>query len=389
MRIKTLFSLLLLVHFNPAFGQAVEARAGSHNVRGDRPAHIKRHTAGRGGRPLWDGSQYTNADRRRAIYRGLQYISRMARDPINFPAYGHDFLWFFYTFSRTAESAAWRRLASRTGTALAHDWRRNHRRVRADAYPGAVMELALGSDAADGFDVHDELLKGQIRRAANRFTVADFLGFDPRHEPPPDDIPKECSYCGAYNARGDHKCLTCGRPLSMKSPYDVWRDALIITYKGDRFGVTLGTHYGDVFKWASSMRPYEVKAGGDWSDFAARVYAVTHLVFTANDYGSYRLPRSRLSEEYHFLKQAYLVALGAKDVDMLGEIIDSLKAFGLAGDDPSIRSGIEFLLSQQNADGGWGRPDESDVYYRYHTTWNAVAALNDYRIRSERLSFRN
>jgi hypothetical protein len=66
---------------------------------------------------------------------------------------------------------------------------------------------------------------------------------------------------------------------------------------------------------------------------------------------------------------------------MLGEFMDSLRAFGLTERDAPLREGVEYLLANQNADGSWGDPAERDIYLRYHPTWNAVAALSDYRWR--------
>ena len=75
-----------------------------------------------------------------------------------------------------------------------------------------------------------------------------------------------------------------------------------------------------------------------------------------------------------------------RDADMLGEIMDSLKSFGLDDSDPLIREGTEFLLSHQNGDGSWGDTDD-DIYDRYHATETAVNGLCDYVLRDEGLSF--
>ncbi len=72
---------------------------------------------------------------------------------------------------------------------------------------------------------------------------------------------------------------------------------------------------------------------------------------------------------------------------MMGEFLDSLRAFGLEDTHPLIRTGVEFLLSSQNADGSWGDPGAKDVYHRYHPTWTAIDGLRQYRWRGRRLSF--
>ena len=67
---------------------------------------------------------------------------------------------------------------------------------------------------------------------------------------------------------------------------------------------------------------------------------------------------------------------------MLGEFMDSLRAFGMTDSDEEIRAGMDYLLARQNADGSWGDTRERDIYKRYHPTWNAVAALSNYAWRA-------
>ena len=76
----------------------------------------------------------------------------------------------------------------------------------------------------------------------------------------------------------------------------------------------------------------------------------------------------------------------AGDPEMLGEIVDSLKAFGLTEAHPLVREGVEYLLAAQNADGSWG-PTDGDVYARYHSTWTALDGLRPYAPRARGLSF--
>jgi hypothetical protein len=64
------------------------------------------------------------------------------------------------------------------------------------------------------------------------------------------------------------------------------------------------------------------------------------------------------------------------DGEMLGECVDSLKAFGLKDTNPLVKAGMEYLLRKQNADGSWGETD-ADSYTRYHSTWTAIDGLRD------------
>jgi hypothetical protein len=333
-------------------------------------------------RPLWPGAGFTEEVRARAIYRGLEYIYRTARSPQNFARHGHDYLWCFDTTAKAVKDATARGMALRMGAELAHRWRRGHRALprNADAY--TVYVFASADEAADGLGVPDDTIKEKIKVAAARFTARDFLGFDPATEPPPSDIPEDCARCGSDNPRGSRMCSVCKARLRMRSRYDVWCGALITTWSGDHYGVKLGACYADVLKWLPRMRPYRGREGGANPEFFDTVYAVTHVVYTLNDYSVYKLSPKWLPQEFEFLKAGVKEAIATNDLDMLGEFMDSLKSFGLTGDDPFIRIGTKYLMSHQNPDGSWGH-----IPLRYHPTWTAIDGLSDYAWRGEGLSF--
>jgi hypothetical protein len=348
----------------------------------------RRSTAtGRQTRALWPGSRFTEADRRRAVLRGLAFIYRTARDRRNFEDYGHDYLWCFYSLSAAVRDPFVKREAQRMGTERARVWRRNHRSVPRDADAGLIINLAFGSDAADSLGVFDPELKRQLTRAATRYTARDYLLFDPRVEPPPADVPDECHRCGASNERGSTVCHVCHSPLVMRTRYDVWYDALITSYVGERSGINLGARYSDVLKWLPTLRPYRARPADAGEEFHDTVYALTHVVYTLNNYSQYRLSPRLLPQEFEFLKTNLEAAIADDDADMLGEFMDSLRAFGLTTRDPLMRAGMEYYLAHQNADGSWGDQAEKDIYLRYHPTWNAVAGLSEYNWHKEGLSF--
>src|SRR5207253_1862642 len=91
-------------------------------------------------------------------------------------------------------------------------------------------------------------LKEQIRRAAQSYSAVDFIKFDPSREPPPGDIPADCKKCSQSNVRGATVCRRCGAPLKIRIRYDVWFNALLTSYTGDRYGVTLGATYAQVVR---------------------------------------------------------------------------------------------------------------------------------------------
>lgn len=319
--------------------------------------------------------------------RGLRFIYRTALKRQNFEDYGHDYLWCFYSLSAAVSDAEVRRTARRMGMERARFWRLTHRTVPPDADAGMINNLAYGNDAADSLGVYDHRLKEQLKRAAPRFKARDYLLFDPLREPPPVDVPDECKRCGANNGRGATACFVCKTRLSMRTRYDVWYDALITAYVGDRSGITLGARYMDVLKWLPTLRPYRASPSDEGEEFHDTVYAITHIVYTLNNYSQYKLSPQLLPQEFEFLKANFRAAITEDDADMLGEFMDSLRAFGLKTSDPLLRAGTEYYLSHQNRDGSWGDEKEKDIYLRYHPTWNAIAGLSEYDWAVEGLSF--
>jgi hypothetical protein len=276
------------------------------------------------------------------------------------------------------KDASLRRMARRMGAQLARRWRRYHLILPSNADADTVTDYVVADDAAEGLNVPDKELKEKLKRAASRFSARDFLKFDPLSEPPPVDVPDECQFDGTENPRGSKICRVCKRPLTMLSRYDVWYDALTTTHSGDRCGIKLGARLENVLNWLPSMRPYPGSENGANPEFVDAVYAITHIVYTLNDYNSCKLSPEWLPEEYDFLKASLQEAIRQENEDMLGEVMDSLRAFGLTEDDEIIREGMEYLLSHQNADGSWGTADDDDIYSLYHPTWCAINALSEY-----------
>jgi hypothetical protein len=324
--------------------------------------------------------------RKQAILRGMEFLYGNARDAGNFAAWGHDYLCCFYCIASTSRDGELRQMARRMGRERARQWRREHGGVPDEADAETIASLVIGSDAADRLGVRRDALKGEIRRAAGQFTAEDYFGFDAFTEPPPRDVP-DCCDCGLYNSRGRKSCRKCKAPLEMINPYKLWVDALTRSYMGERYGVTVGAPYREVIKWLHDMRPYRGREGGDNGDFYHTVYAVTHVVYTLNDYSAFNLSRELLAQEFEFLSANLAEAISLEDPEMMGEFLDSLMAFGLGGDHPLIREGRQYLLSRQNPDGSWGDTDAEDIYSRYHPTWTAIDGLREYRWRGEGLSF--
>jgi hypothetical protein len=328
--------------------------------------------------------EYRIAERRQAIVRGLESIYRIACDEEVFNDYGHDLLICFQTIAATSEDEKLRRMSRQMGRERALAWRKMCPTLPDEPDGDNIPHLVFGSNAADRLGVRDPLLKAALRRAAPRLTGRDYFWFDAATEPPPGDVPDACK-CGEVNPRGTTRCITCRKRLVMQSRYGVWCVALTRTYTGDRYGVKVGSRFADVIKWLPQMRPYQPREP-DNRDFSDAIYAVTHVVYTLNDYGHYKLAPEWLPHEFEFLRTSQKEAIALNDADMMGEFLDALQSFGMDDRDPAIREGIDFLLAAQNPDGTWGGVNDED-YYRYHATWTAVDGLREHRWRGVGLSF--
>ncbi|MGI8918491.1 MAG: DUF6895 family protein [Pyrinomonadaceae bacterium] len=323
---------------------------------------------------------------RTSIKRGLDFIYRMANTAEGFDSYGSMMICCFALIGATSRDPGLRQLTRSRARKLNHRWRRAHPVVPPDATPSLMLDFIMVSYALSRISVRDVALNSQIHAAAEQFSIQDLLGFDPASEPPVKDLPYPCG-CGFRNQRARTFCKNCKRRLEIQSSYRVWMEAIANTYVGGRCGLLSKTHYLDVLKWLPSMRPYPLE-DEDVEFLRDAIYAVTHIVYSLNDYGTYRLSPRWLAREFAFLKANVARACERKDAEVLGELLDSLKALGLDGSHPLIRRGTRYLLASQNKDGSWGDPDEEDVGTRCHTTWTAIDGLRSYAWRGKHLSSR-
>jgi len=322
------------------------------------------------------------ANKAKAISRGLDFIYRLAETEHGFGSYGSLLICCFALVGATSRDAGLRQLARSRAQKLAQCWGRLHPAVPRDAAPDVVLHFILVRYALSRIGLRDAELNAQIRIAAGRFSVHEVLGFDPVSEPPPDDLSYRCD-CGLQNHRGRAFCKQCRKRLEIQSRYRVWLRALTRTYLAERCSVLFGARYPDVLKWLPAMRDYPVD-GEDVDFLRDAIYAVTHVVYTLNDYGTYRLSPRLLPREFAFLKANVLPAYEREDWEVLGELLDSLRAFGLRASHPLIARATRNLLDSQNEDGSWGDPDEKNIRTRCHTTWTVIDGLRSYAWRGER-----
>jgi hypothetical protein len=323
--------------------------------------------------------------RETSIKRGLDFIYRVAGTSDGFDGYGNLLICCFALVGATSRDARLRQLARSRAQKLAQRWGRAHPFIPPDASPDLVLDFVLVRYALSRLGLRDVALNAQMRTAAKRFSAQDLLGFNPVSEPPANDLSYVCD-CGLKNQRGRTFCKQCRRRLEFQSRYRVWMRALASTYVSGRCGIFFGVRFLDVLKWLSTMRPYPVCAEENVELLRDAIYAVTHIVYTLNDYGTYRLRPGWLPQEFAFLQANVASACERKDPEVLGELLDSLKAFGLRAGHPLIMRGTRYLLAEQNEDGSWGDPDEENIRTRCHTTWTAIDGLRTYAWRGERLS---
>ena len=312
-----------------------------------------------------------------AIERGLDFLDRLARDAECFANYGSFLICCFALVASTSRNQKLRRLGRDRARQLLKRWSRLHPSLLADVSPDLLLEFILVRYARSRLDLPNPTVSKDITAAAQSFSVLDLLGFDPAKEPPPDDLPYPCD-CILQNPRGRKTCKKCRRRLRIKSRYKVWMEALANNYVAERSGVLFGCRYADVLKWLPFMRPYPTIKVSDEALVRDAIYAVTHIVYTSNDYNTYRLSPRSLPKEFAYLKANVASACKREDPEILGELLDSLKAFGLRSDDPLITRGTDYLLASQNQDGSWGEVDEENIRTRCHTTWTVIDGLRTY-----------
>jgi hypothetical protein len=321
---------------------------------------------------------------RDAVRRGFDFLVSAICDPAAFEEAGFDYLFALLTSLRSRDPVI-RRRSLEVGQHLSEKWVAQHpTTVPPGADADMITELVFGSLSAAEFGVVHSL-KPAIRAVASDFSAEEYLWFDPAVEPPPTDIPEDCE-CRASNPRGITRCHVCGETLAARSRYEVWLLAIIRSYLGERYGVTLGARHSDVLRWLPQMRPYPTLKDASAEDFRWSIYAITHIVYTLNDYHAYRLDRRWLRIEFETLRNCLATMIRMDDPETVGEIMDSLKAFGVNDSDRLMQRGIRYLLTCQNADGSWGETGDG-VYAWHHTTIAALNGLDEYLWRGAKLCF--
>ena len=278
-----------------------------------------------------------------AAHRGLELLRRIAGRKSTFARYSGHLLPAFYFIATTSRDRALRRGALTAGRERARYWKRQWHARRGKLDAGTVLDAVSAGYAAEQLGIPHRRIRRELEAAVARFSTLELLGFDPVSEPIPRDIPEDCE-CGAVNERGRRRCRACRRRLAPRSQYEVWYTALISLYFCERYGFQLPVRYADVMRLLPTLRPYPGQRSLCYRD---AIYAVTHIVYTLNDYNRSKVPPRLLRRERAFLKTSLPWAIRQGEPDTVGEILDSLAGCGLDDTDPLMVRGREFLLERQ------------------------------------------
>ena len=323
-------------------------------------------------------------EREVALQRGLHYLSSMALFDEEMAPFCSGFLYCCSFMATTASDPVLRRATRELATRGFRQWQEANPTLPAEADASTLNDFVHCHFAAQRLGIRFPKLKRRMCEIAEALPVEELLWFDPRTEPPPANVPENCG-CGTASPRGRRKCVNpaCRTALTCMTRLRAWCLTLTTAFCGDRLGVRLGASYADALRWLPEMRRERWK---DTRGFYDAVYAVTHVVYTLNDYGLHRLSPHWLPYEWEFLRHHLADAIALEDPDMVGEFLDTLRSFGLSEDDAALREGMEFLLACQQLDGSWGPPD-AHGYVRLHATWAAMDGLRGFAWRGEGLSF--
>jgi len=254
---------------------------------------------------------------------------------------------------------------------LAHRWK--HGAMSAGGWklaevprPDEIVQASIGMYCMARVGIHHDL-KQEVRSfleiQSTHYSASDFIGWDPKQS--------TIGVRGHVDENGNS--ISVFRSLS---------NALIYTFYADRVGLTLaeGCSYADVFKHLPVFRPWSGPQDLPKQLYVDQCYLVTHVVFTLNNWGELMLDPGLMPHEFHFARTHLAHQISCRDVHLVGEFVEVLRCFGCTDEDPLIRSGLAFLLSEQDeATGLWD--GDKDPYTVYHATMVGVQALLAHRYR--------
>jgi hypothetical protein len=342
-------------------------------VQGERVVKRSRNLGNQGGGGVDDEWRFCwkPIARKKAVIKGLDRIFGMAQNDENFNLFGNDIIQCFYDVA-TVSGEPLRRRALMYVEQLAHRWKHEvmHRGWKQDTKPTPqeVIDAIIGMYCLERLGIHHQL-KAEVVTFLNLseseggYTVKKYLQWDPFSEEPPRDLD---------DGQEGENTISQQRTMS---------NSLIHTFYANRVGVSFGAGYEQVFKWLPTLRPYKGPDQLVWQHYIDQCYLVTHIVFTLNNWGELQLDPELLPHEYYFVREHMAVQIKHRDVHLVGEFVECLRAFGAADTDPLVQKGMTFLMSSQHEDGSWDKGEETDEYTTYHATMVGVQSLLNHRYR--------
>lgn len=315
-----------------------------------------------------DGDGAACGARELCVARGVTWMHREASRPERFQEHAPELMCSLAGVARAAAAAAGGAdatqgtplgaLCVRLALQLAERWLCENTRLPEGYSSEDVFYTANGISALRALGQEDDprvaALTAHVRAAMRRFQPQAFLGYD---------------------ARQGAQMLPSGRPACREVT-----EALIAAY----FLHSAGMDLGGAFSFAAQLEM--VRALPLWSapgpesglpegEYIDQLYLVTHIVFTASQWGSVRLDSTNFANEFGALERGLVEARRRCDVELVGEVAQCLKILGLKEDrHAALREACEWLVARQESSGAWSGADV-DYRTRNHSTMCAVGAL--------------
>lgn len=319
------------------------------------------------------------------IERGIEFIEDFACRPKILRTFAPDILFLFQHISQTTNCPDLGVKTRAIGKELSNLWREKQR-VPRGAYQ--LLCTLIAEQAAHELGCEDLKFRRRLHQKITIESILEVLGFDPRIESPPANLTDDCDNCELINQPGRAYCASCRKKLTLISRYDVWLNALVMTHHLKLHGPIGQGLYANTLGWIYEMRPYpsgELKRGNEIWEAA---YAITHIIYTLNDYGQYKLSKQDLGIEIDYLKEVIPQALAVGDCDLLGECVESLSFFGFSKKGLVLKKAVKYLKKNQNSDGSWG-DFNSGPHMRIHTTWTVIDGLREFKLNRGSVSLKS
>lgn len=304
-----------------------------------------------------------------AVTKAIDRVYDMSLSDNNFNLFGNDMIQCFYDVAsvtgepiRSKTLKYVEHLANRWKyTVMQEGWK-----LEARPAPCEVIEVVTGMYCMERVGIRHDLKEEVLAFLAGEqaYSAREYFGWDPLGREGP---PRQ----GGWEVISD----------TTVSRFRLFSSSLIHSFYADRVGLALGCPFESIFQWLPMLRPYKGPADLSWQHYIDQCYLVTHVVFTANNWGELRLMPALFPHEYFFLRAHLPVHIFVRDVHLIAEFVESLRCFGCTDDDPLIRQGMRALLDSQAAQGIWDDTDNADNYRTYHATMCGAQALLAHKFR--------